>query len=159
LKADLHVHSRHSKRAPEWLFRRAGLPDSYTAPRELYDQLRGAGMDLVTITDHNSIDGCLEIAHLPGVVIGEQVTTRFPEDRCEVHLLVWGLDEAQHAAIQAIREEYLRSAKVSRWRRSAARRGASAVSRWTTASPSRMWKSSYCFSSTSKGSTASAPRC
>ncbi|HEX8313260.1 MAG TPA: glycosyltransferase [Chthoniobacteraceae bacterium] len=104
MKADLHVHSRHSKRAPEWLFRRAGLPDSYTEPRDLYDQLRQAGMDLVTITDHNSIDGCLEIAHLPGVLFGEQVTTRFPEDRCEVHLLVWGLDEAQHAAIQAVRE-------------------------------------------------------
>ena len=30
MKADLHLHSRHSARAPEWLFRRVGLPDSYS---------------------------------------------------------------------------------------------------------------------------------
>ena len=39
MKADLHLHSRHSARAPEWLFRRVGLPDSYTDPRALYDKL------------------------------------------------------------------------------------------------------------------------
>ena len=104
MKADLHIHSRFSKRAPEWLFRRAGLPDSYSEPRALYDLLRERGMDFVTITDHNSIDGCLEIADLPGVFIGEQVTARFPEDRCEVHLLVWGHTEAQHREIQSLRD-------------------------------------------------------
>ena len=61
-------------------------------------------MDLVTITDHNRIEGCLEIADRPGVFISEQVSTRFPEDRCEVHVLVWGLTEAQHREIQALRE-------------------------------------------------------
>jgi glycosyltransferase involved in cell wall biosynthesis len=104
LKADLHIHSRHSTRAPEWLFRRVGLPDSYTPPATLYDKLRERGMDLVTITDHNSIEGCLEIADRPGVFLSEQVSTRFPDDRCEVHLLVWSLTEAQHHEIQAVRD-------------------------------------------------------
>ncbi len=61
-------------------------------------------MDFVTITDHNRIEGCLEIADRPGVFISEQVSTRFPEDRCEVHLLVWGLNETQHRDIQTLRE-------------------------------------------------------
>ena len=104
LKADLHLHSRHSERAPEWLFRRVGLPDSYSEPHTLYERLRARGMDLVTITDHNRIDGCLEIAARPGVFLSEQVSTRFPDDRCEVHVLVWGITEAQHRELQTARE-------------------------------------------------------
>ncbi|MGB8167321.1 MAG: glycosyltransferase family 1 protein, partial [Chthoniobacteraceae bacterium] len=47
---------------------------------------------------------CLEIADRPGVFISEQVSTRFPDDRCEVHLLVWGLTVAQHEQMQGRRE-------------------------------------------------------
>ncbi len=103
MKVDLHVHSRFSDRAPEWVFRRVGLPDSYTEPAELYPAMRQRGMDLVTITDHNRIDGCLAIADRPGTFLSEQVTARFPEDRCKVHVLVWGISEAQHAELQARR--------------------------------------------------------
>ena len=104
MKADLHLHSRFSDRAPEWLFRRAGLPDSYSTPGALYEKLRERGMDFVTLTDHNRIEGCLEIADRPGVFLSEQVSTRFPDDRCEAHLLVWGISEAQHREIQTLRE-------------------------------------------------------
>ncbi|HEX4083682.1 MAG TPA: glycosyltransferase [Chthoniobacteraceae bacterium] len=103
-KVDLHVHSRFSNRSPEWLLRRFDVPDSYTDPRKLHAILRERGMDFVTITDHDRIDGCLEIAGLPGVFISEQVTTWFPEDRCQVHILIWGLNEAQHREIFRIRE-------------------------------------------------------
>ena len=61
-------------------------------------------MDFVTITDQNTISGCLEIAHLPDVIIGEEVSTVFPEDECRVHLLVWGITESQHRDIQQARE-------------------------------------------------------
>jgi glycosyltransferase involved in cell wall biosynthesis len=104
VKADLHLHSRFSERAPEWLFRRAGLPDSYSQPADLYDQLRAAGHDFVTLTDHNSIDGCLTIAERTGVFISEQIATQFPEDRCAVELLVWGLDERQHRETIGLRD-------------------------------------------------------
>jgi glycosyltransferase involved in cell wall biosynthesis len=103
-KVDLHVHSRFSNRSPEWLLRRFDVPDSYTDPRKLHAVLRERGMDFVTITDHDRIDGCLEIADLPGVFISEQVTTWFPEDRCQVHILVWGVTEAQHEDISGLRE-------------------------------------------------------
>ena len=77
-KCDLHIHSRYSARTEEWLFRRFDFPDSYSDPKKLNKKLRKRGMDYVTITDHDSIDGCLEIAHLPRTFISEQVTTYFP---------------------------------------------------------------------------------
>jgi glycosyltransferase involved in cell wall biosynthesis/predicted metal-dependent phosphoesterase TrpH len=104
MKADLHLHSRHSDRAADWLFRRFNFPDSYSEPKALYALLRQRGMDFVTLTDHNNIDGCLEIAGQPGVFLSEEVTTYFPEDRCKIHLLVWGLTEAQHQQIADARE-------------------------------------------------------
>lgn len=104
MKADLHIHSKFSARAPEWFFRRVGLADSYSQPRALYDRLRALGCDFVTLTDHNRIDGCLEIAELPGAFVSVQVSARFPEDRAKVYLLVWGITEAQHGEIQALRE-------------------------------------------------------
>ncbi len=92
MKVDLHLHSRFSDRSADWLFRRFDFPDSYSEPRALHAALRARGMDLVTLTDHNTLDGCLEIADLPGVFLSEEVTTAFPDDRCKVNLLVWNLD-------------------------------------------------------------------
>ena len=61
-RCDLHIHSKFSARSEEWLFRRFDFPDSCTEPAELYAELRKRGMDFVTITDHDCIDGCLAIA-------------------------------------------------------------------------------------------------
>ncbi|MBA2271459.1 MAG: glycosyltransferase [Chthoniobacterales bacterium] len=103
-RCDLHVHSRSSARSEEWLFRRFDIPDSYSDPREVYEQLRSAGMDFVTLTDHDTIDGCLQIADLPQTFLSEQVTAYFPQDPCKIHLLVWGISEADHAEIASLRD-------------------------------------------------------
>lgn len=103
-RCDLHVHSRCSDRSEEWLFRRFDFPDSYSDPKELYRELRAKGMDYVTVTDHDTIAGCLEIAELENAFLSEQVTTYFPQDPCKIHLLVWGITEAQHAEIARLRE-------------------------------------------------------
>jgi glycosyltransferase involved in cell wall biosynthesis len=118
-RCDLHIHSRHSARSEEWLFRRFDFPDSYSDPKQLYEQLLKRGMDYVTITDHDSINGCLEIAHLPRTFIGEQVTTYFPQDGCKLHILVWGISEQQHRDIENVREDifdlqsYLQRAQIT----------------------------------------------
>lgn len=103
-KADMHVHSRFSSRPSQWILQKIGCPESFTEPASIYDRARAAGMDYVTITDHNAIEGALEIAHLPGVFLSEEVTTYFPEDRCKLHVLVYGVSEAQHREIQRLRE-------------------------------------------------------
>jgi glycosyltransferase involved in cell wall biosynthesis len=103
-KCDLHIHSRYSARSEEWLFRRLDFPDSYSDPKTLYGQLFKRGMDYVTITDHDTIEGCLQIAHLSRTFISEQVTTYFPDDACKLHILVWGISEQQHRDIGGVRD-------------------------------------------------------
>jgi glycosyltransferase involved in cell wall biosynthesis/predicted metal-dependent phosphoesterase TrpH len=102
-KADLHVHSKHSDRPAEWLLRRAGAPECYTEPAEIYRRARAAGMDFVTIADHNTIQGALAIADLPKTFLSVEITTYFPEDGCKIHCLATGIDEEQFRSIQELR--------------------------------------------------------
>ncbi|MEI6322659.1 MAG: glycosyltransferase [bacterium] len=102
-RVDLHLHTRHSRRSPEWLLRRLEVPASVSDPMELYGKLREAGMDFITFTDDDSIEGCLQVAELPGVFLSESVTASFPEDGCRVSILVWGITENQHRKIQKLR--------------------------------------------------------
>ncbi|WP_291331936.1 glycosyltransferase [Desulfovibrio sp.] len=60
-------------------------------------------MNYVTITDHDTISGALEIAHLPQVFISEEISAFFPDDRCEIHVLAWNITEAQHREISRLR--------------------------------------------------------
>ncbi len=118
-KCDLHIHSRYSARSEEWLFRRFDFPDSYSDPKELHRQLLERGMNHVTITDHDTIDGCLQIIDLPDTFISEQVTTYFPQDPCKLHILVWGISQEQHGKIEGVRDNifelqhYLQTAQIA----------------------------------------------
>lgn len=104
MKIDLHVHSKFSTRPSLWVLQKLGCQECYTEPQALYRIAKRRGMSAVTITDHNTINGCLDIASLPGTFISEEVTTYFPEERCKVHVLVYDIDEAQHQEIQKVRE-------------------------------------------------------
>ena len=105
LRADLHVHSRHSTRNGDLPFLKSR--DSYSDPLDVYRTAKARGMDLVTITDHDSIEGCLELlSRLPDaadVIMGEEVSCRLPEGDIEVHLGVYGTTEALHREIQPLR--------------------------------------------------------
>ena len=48
--------------------RALGLPECATPPEEVYELAKRRGMDFVTITDHDTIDGVLEIADRPDVL-------------------------------------------------------------------------------------------
>jgi glycosyltransferase involved in cell wall biosynthesis len=104
MKADLHVHSKYSKRPSQWILQKLNCPESFTEPMDVYRIAKKKGMALVTITDHNTITGALELAHLPDTFVSEEVTTYFPEDRCKAHVLVYHIDEKQHQDIQDARE-------------------------------------------------------
>jgi glycosyltransferase involved in cell wall biosynthesis/predicted metal-dependent phosphoesterase TrpH len=104
MRIDLHVHSKHSKRPSQWILKKMGCPESFTEPLQIYDIAKRRGMTHVTITDHNSIDGALEIAHLPNTFVSEEVTSYFPEDGCKLHILALDINEAQHLQIQELRK-------------------------------------------------------
>ncbi len=119
-RADLHVHSRYSGRAKHLRF--LGCRDCYSDPLEIYRTAKRRGMDLVTLTDHDSLDGCLWLldclGDLPDFITGEEVTTFLPEFRHTIHIGVYGLNEAQHGEIQRLRSngaelvQYLRQQKL-----------------------------------------------
>ena len=99
-KADLHCHSVYSTFK---YFRIANTRDSYNRPEEVYRLAKERGMDFVTITDHDSIDGCLALLNrhpdLDDFFISEEVETWFPETRQRIHVNVFDIDEKQHEEI------------------------------------------------------------
>ena len=104
MKADLHLHSKYSHRPSAWILRQIGGAESYTEPLAVYRFLKESGKDLVTLTDHDTIAGCLDIAHLPDAFISEEITTYFPEDHCKIHVLAYNITEAQHETICRVRD-------------------------------------------------------
>lgn len=104
MKADLHLHSKYSDRPSEWFLRRIGAPESFVDPLQAYRTCRDRGMDVVTLTDHNSIEGALRLSHLPDTFLSVEATTYFPDDGCKIHCLAHGITEAQFADIQKARE-------------------------------------------------------
>jgi predicted metal-dependent phosphoesterase TrpH len=103
VRCDLHVHSRHS--GPSDLGPLGLVADeSYSDPRAVYGEARRRGMDLVTLTDHNTIAGALEIAPLPRTFVSEEVSCVLPGGR-ELHVGVFDITEAQHEAIARRRDD------------------------------------------------------
>jgi len=102
-RIDLHCHSRFSASSEQWMARQFGLRESYTEPRSVYRQAKARGMTHVTLTDHDTIEGALRLADEADFIVGEEVTAFFPAEALSVHVLVWGIDEAQHRTIQELR--------------------------------------------------------
>ncbi|MBJ6724304.1 glycosyltransferase [Geomesophilobacter sediminis] len=103
-RADLHVHSSHSNKPTYWAMRKVNCPESYTSPQHLYRIAKERGMDYVTITDHNSISGALEIMHLPGTFVSAEITAHFPENGCKLHVVVLGISNREFQEIMYLRK-------------------------------------------------------
>jgi hypothetical protein len=61
-------------------------------------------MDLVTLTDHDSVSGAMTFAGRPDTFMSEEVTCTLPGGRI-IHLGVFDLTERQHAGIAARRRD------------------------------------------------------
>lgn len=103
VKCDLHVHTYFSG-ACTTPFVRKFCRESYSDPVEVYDRLRGRGMDLVTITDHDSIEATDLLRRYPNVFVSEELTCRMPSGT-EVHIGVYDLNERQHVQLQQRRND------------------------------------------------------
>ena len=100
-RADLHCHSAASEVSKLGVQRELGLPECATPPEEVYALAKRRGMDFVTITDHDTIAGVLEIADRPDVFVSEELTVRFRGEPQAVHVLCLGITPADHDWLQA----------------------------------------------------------
>ena len=102
-RCDLHLHSTASAANDEWYSREFGCPESFAAPHEQYALCKARGMSLVTLTDHDTIAGGLQLVDRPDFFLSEEVSAVFPEDGCQIHILAWNITIAQHDKLQAAR--------------------------------------------------------
>jgi len=107
-RCDLHVHSCFSGKTNHVT---ALEPmDSYSTPGRLYDMARRRGMDLVTITDHDSIDGCLALLReRPGLsdfFISEEVSVPLREFGYKLHVGVYRMEPGDHEEIRRRRGDW-----------------------------------------------------
>jgi predicted metal-dependent phosphoesterase TrpH len=105
LRADLHVHTCYSRGNATLAF--LGARDCYSRPEAVYAVAKARGMDLIAITDHDTIDGALALLErMPGardIIVGEEVSCWLPDGGLQVHLGVYGMTESLHHEIQPLR--------------------------------------------------------
>lgn len=102
-KIDLHVHTRFSSNAGNSFLKLIGAQECYSTPKQVYQRAKHRGMDYVTISDHDTIDGALQLAHLDDFFISEEVTAFFPEDRAKMHVVCLNVNETHHSMLQSLR--------------------------------------------------------
>jgi hypothetical protein len=104
-KVDFHLHSHASNVTTYYAANAFAIPESYSDPLKLYPLLKKRGMSLVTLTDHNSVDGVKEMldAGFSDVFMSAEMTTTFPEDGCNIHVTAANITEAQFAELNRLR--------------------------------------------------------
>ncbi|HEV2425184.1 MAG TPA: PHP-associated domain-containing protein [Terriglobia bacterium] len=104
----MHVHSLNSGMCTLPVLRRF-CRESYSPPDEVYSWLHRRGMDLVTLTDHDAIDGAETLRGQRDFFLSEEVTCHAPSGT-EVHIGVYGMEERHHAELQRRRNDLPRLA-------------------------------------------------
>jgi predicted metal-dependent phosphoesterase TrpH len=79
--------------------------ESYNEPLPVYEKLKRLGMDLVTITDHDSIDAVEALRSRPDFFLSEEVTCKLPSGG-ELHVGVYDITERDHIEIQRRRNDF-----------------------------------------------------
>lgn len=78
--------------------------ESYNDPRALYDVLKQRGMDLVTVTDHDSIDAAESLRRYPDFFLSEEVTCITPSGTL-LHVGVFDIQDTHHMELQRRRDD------------------------------------------------------
>jgi predicted metal-dependent phosphoesterase TrpH len=78
--------------------------ESYSDPEAVYQTLKRRGMDLVTVTDHDSIDAAEQLRRYPDFFLSEEVTCITPSGT-EIHTGVYGIEERDHVELQRRRKD------------------------------------------------------
>jgi glycosyltransferase involved in cell wall biosynthesis/predicted metal-dependent phosphoesterase TrpH len=99
-RADLHCHSTASQESRLGVQRALGLPECATPPEDVYELAKRRGMDFVTITDHDTIDGVMALTDRPDVFVSEELTVSFRGEPQAVHVLCYGITPEDHDWLQ-----------------------------------------------------------
>ena len=100
----MHVHTIHSGMCTVPVLDRV-CRESYNNPREVYELLKRRGMQMVTITDHDSIDAVETLRRHPDFFLSEEVscvTTR----GTHLHIGVYDIAERDHIELQRRRTDF-----------------------------------------------------
>ncbi len=104
MRCDLHVHTIHSGMCSVPLLNRI-CRECYNDPREVYETLKQRGMDLVTVTDHDSIDAVECLRPHPDFFLSEEVSC-LTSSGTLLHVGVYGIEERDHAQMQRRRGDF-----------------------------------------------------
>jgi len=100
-RVDLHCHSTASAVSKLGVQRALGLPECATPPEEVYELAKRRGMDFVTITDHDTIDGAMQLhERYEDAFVSEELTAWFRGEAQAVHILVWDITPDDHERLQ-----------------------------------------------------------
>ena len=78
--------------------------ESFSDPLEVYRRLKQAGMDLVTVTDHDNLDAAATLGRFPDFFASEELSITMPSGT-EAHMSVYGLEDSHHAELQRRRDD------------------------------------------------------
>ncbi|HLJ50678.1 MAG TPA: PHP-associated domain-containing protein [Bryobacteraceae bacterium] len=98
MKCDLHVHTIHSGMCTIPLIERV-CRECYSDPADVYGTLKQRGMDLVTVTDHDSIDAAESLRKYPDFFLSEEVSCILPSGT-NLHMGVYDIQERDHVELQ-----------------------------------------------------------
>src|SRR5262249_12651155 len=105
MRCDLHVHTVHSGQCAIPVIKKF-CRESYNDPQQTYDLLKSRGMNLVTITDHDSIGAAETLRKHPDCFLSEEVSCLTP-DGARLHVGVYDIQERDHIELQRRREDLL----------------------------------------------------
>ena len=78
--------------------------ESYSDPLQVYETLQSRGMDLVTVTDHNSIGAAQPLRRFRDFFLSEEVTCVMPSGT-QIHIGVYDIQERHHIELQRRRDD------------------------------------------------------
>lgn len=103
MKCDLHVHTLHSGMCTVPVLDRV-CRESYNDPQHVYELLKQRGMDLVTVTDHDSIDAVEPLRKHPDFFLSEEVSCS-TSSGSQLHMGVYDIEERHHIGLQSRRHD------------------------------------------------------
>lgn len=120
-RADLHTHTQFSRFASDKLLQALKLYESYTEPQHILQQGQRRGQTFFTITDHNQIEGVMQLISLAPrqTFTGVESTVYFPGEECKIHVLVYGFTAEEFQQFDRLRQdvyqfrEYLRERRLA----------------------------------------------